>query len=189
MAREGSAEAKIPPMAPPDSRHRPAVTLAALVVLVAVVLGLWAIQVERPAATPAVRVMPANVVTTGTAPPYSIVRTPGRDVVVISGGIGDRVTQGMTFDVYDKQAGIPAAQPAASRSGSKALVEVVRIGPGFSECRVVHRTPGMPLVEGDLLVPSPAAAPRGPAQAAHSGQVPPVPSPDPAPAGTNPGRS
>ena len=186
MAREGSPDAKIPCMAPPESRGRPVVTLLALLVLVGVVVGLWAIQPERPPAPPAVRLTPTAV---GATPPFSIVRVPARDVVVINVGMGDQVRQGMTFDVYDKYVGLPAAQPAANRQGSKALLELIRIGPGFSQCRVIHQTAGMPLVEGDLVVQAPAGAPPGPAHPAHSGQVPPVPTTEPAPAGTNPGRS
>jgi hypothetical protein len=168
-------------MEPHGSKRRPPVTLLALLALAAVVLGLWAIQLDRPpAAAPALLIVPSSVV----PQPYEIARVPGRDVVVINAGMGDGVTQGMTFDVYDKQAGLPAAQPAGNRQGAKALLQVVRIGPGFSQCRVVSRTPNLPLVQGDLIVPAPA-----PAQAAHSGQSPPLPTAAPAPTGTNPGRS
>jgi hypothetical protein len=168
-------------MVPHDSKRRPPVTLLAFLALAAVVLGLWAIQLDRPPAPPALLVIPSSVV----PQPYAIVRVPGRDVVVINAGIGDRIVQGMSFDVYDKQVGLPAVQPAGNRQGSKASVEVVRIGPGFSECRVVRRTPNQPLVQGDLLAP----AQTSPVQAAHSGQSPPLPTTVPAAAGTNPGRS
>jgi hypothetical protein len=160
--------------------------LVAFVLFAAVVLGLWAIQLDRPRAAPA-PALPAAFVTR--AAPYSIVRVPARDVVLINAGIGDGVTQGMTFDVYDKQAGIPAGQPAGNRTGSKARLELIRIGPGFSECRVVYRAPQMAIVEGDPVVRAPAPAQTRPAQAAHSGQPPPLPTTAPASAGTNPGRS
>ena len=187
MAREGSPVGKIPPMPPPDSRRRPVVTLVAIGALVAIVVGLWAIELERPPAPTAMRqLLPTYA---GPESALSIVRVPGRDVVVINRGMGDQVRQGTMFHVYDKQAGLPAAQPADSHSGAKAVVQVVRVGPGFSECRVVQRAPGMAVVQGDLLVEAPAGAGPPPAQPAHSGQVPPVPTSAPAPAGTNPGRS
>lgn len=185
MAREGSRRAKMPSMESHGSKRRLPVTLLALLGLAAVVLGLWAIQLDRQPAAPATLVVPSFV-----APqPYEIVRVPGRDVVVINAGLGDRVAQGMTFDVYDKQAGLPAAQPANNRQGSKALLELIRIGPGFSECRVVSRTPNLPLMQGDLIVQAPTPARPRPAQAAHSGQSPPLPTTAPGSAGTNPGRS
>jgi hypothetical protein len=185
MGREGSRPAKMPAVVPHDSKRRPPVTLLAFLALAAVVLGLWAIQLDRrPAAAPPPLFNPPVAVQ-----PYAIVRVPGRDVVVINAGIGGRVAQGMTFYVYDKQAGIPAVQPAGNRQGSKALVEVVRIGPGFSECRVVSRTPQTALVQGDPVVQAPAPTQSRPVQAAHSGQSPPLPTTAPASAGTNPGRS
>jgi hypothetical protein len=186
MAREGSRFGKMDAMAPPDAKRRPAATLLALLALAAVVLGLWAIQLDRPPAPTTVR--PLLPTYSGPESPGSIVRLPGRDIAMINRGIGDQVRQGMTFDVYDKQAGLPAAQPAGNRQGPKARLELIRIGPGFSECRVIQRAAGMPLVQGDLVVEAPGPQSR-PAQSAHSGQVPPVPSTNPAPAGTNPGRS
>src|SRR3954452_6721777 len=103
MAREGSRPAKMPAMVPHDSKRRPPVTLLAFLALAAVVLGLWAIQLDRPPAPPALLVIPSSVVPR----PHAIVRVPGRDVVVIDARIGDRIAQGMTFDVYDKQVGLP----------------------------------------------------------------------------------
>src|SRR3954464_12882806 len=99
MAREGSRPAKMPSMETLGSKRRPPMTLQAFLALAAVVLGLWAIQPDRPPAPPALLVIPSSVVPQS----YAIVRVPGRDVVVINAGIGDRIAQGMTFDVYDKQ--------------------------------------------------------------------------------------
>ena len=84
-----------------------------------------------------------------------IVRVPDNQSVVIDLGLGDQIVQGMTFEVYDWQAGVPALGDGM-REGDmpkgKASIEVIRMGPGYSECRVIRRTPGYGLVVGDLAV-------------------------------------
>ena len=84
-----------------------------------------------------------------------IVRVPDNDTVIIDVGLGDQIVQGMTFEVYDWQAGVPALGDGM-REGDmpqgKASIEVIRMGPGYSECRVIRRTPGYGLVAGDLCV-------------------------------------
>jgi outer membrane murein-binding lipoprotein Lpp len=85
-----------------------------------------------------------------------IVRLPGNDLAHINLGVGDQIVQGMTFEVYDKNNGIPAmgadgTRPDEMPSG-KASLEVVRIGPSHSEARIIRKEPGHPLVQGDLLV-------------------------------------
>ena len=89
-------------------------------------------------------------------PDGEIVRLPGNNLAVINLGLGDQVVQGMHFEVYDKYAGVPALGADGTREGEmpqgKASLEVVRIGPGFSECRIVRKQPGYNLVQGDLIV-------------------------------------
>ena len=85
-----------------------------------------------------------------------IVRLPGNNLAVINLGLGDQIVQGMTFEVYDKNTGIPALGADGTRPEEmpkgKASVEVVRIGPGFSECRIIRKEPGMNLIQGDLVM-------------------------------------
>jgi hypothetical protein len=85
-----------------------------------------------------------------------IVRLPGNNLAVINLGLGDQIVQGMTFEVYDKHQGVPALGADGSREGEmptgKASLEVVRIGPGFSECRIIRKDQGHNLVQGDLVV-------------------------------------
>jgi hypothetical protein len=84
-----------------------------------------------------------------------IERVPDNDTVVINLGLGDQIVAGMTFEVYDWQAGVPALGDGM-REGDmpkgKASIEVIRMGPGYSECRVIRRTPGYGIVVGDLCV-------------------------------------
>ena len=84
-----------------------------------------------------------------------IARVPDNDTVVIDLGLGDQIVQGMTFEVYDWQAGVPAlgdGMRAGDMPQGKASIEVIEMGPGFSRCRVIRRTPGYGLVVGDLIV-------------------------------------
>ena len=89
-------------------------------------------------------------------PDGTIVRLPGNNLAVINLGLGDQVVQGMTFEVYDKYNGIPALGADGTREGQmpagKASLEVVRIGPGFSECRIIRKEQGVNLIQGDLIV-------------------------------------
>jgi hypothetical protein len=89
-------------------------------------------------------------------PDGEIVRLPGNNLVVINLGLGDQVVQGMTFEVYDKNIGVPALGADGTREGDmptgKASIEVVRILPGYSECRIIRKEPGYNLVQGDLVV-------------------------------------
>jgi hypothetical protein len=63
----------------------------------------------------------------------------------------------MTFEVYDQLTRIPALGNAeqglsdANMPEGKASIEVIRILPGFSECRVIRRKPGYGVNIGDLI--------------------------------------
>jgi hypothetical protein len=89
-----------------------------------------------------------------THPDAVVVRT-AADVVYINLGQGDQLPVGMTFEVYDKASGIPPLQESAGEETlpeGKASIEVTRVGPTASECRVVHTKPGAaPITEGDYV--------------------------------------
>ena len=119
--------------------------LAALAA-VCVLAGALAVWLVRPNAPPAARTI--SIPPIPPRPPSAqIVRVPSNGLAVINLGLGDQVEQGMTFDVYDKTTGAPPP---------KALIEIVRIGPGFSECRIVSRTQGVAVVQGDPVRQRPA---------------------------------
>ena len=93
-----------------------------------------------------------------------ILRVPGNDNVFINLGLGDQITPGMTFEVYDRFAGIPGlGENADAGSGTaseptevtlpmgKASIEVVRLSNRQAECRIIRQQIGQPVVEGDLI--------------------------------------
>jgi hypothetical protein len=83
-----------------------------------------------------------------------IVRLPGQGICFIDLGSGDQIIPGMTFEVYDRIEGIPPpGDPGTDENlpRGKAAVEVVRVGPTSSQCRIVNVTPGATLTEGDLI--------------------------------------
>lgn len=87
-------------------------------------------------------------------PDGRIIRLPGRDTVYINLGAAEAVTPGLTFEVYDKVDGIPPAGDPTTDDRlpqGKASIEVVRVGAGSSEARIVRRTPGTQITEGDLI--------------------------------------
>ena len=90
-------------------------------------------------------------------PDGRIVRVPDTSTVVIDLGTGDQIVEGMTFEVYDQQTRIPAlgnAEQGMSENNmpeGKASIEVIRILPGYSECRVIRRKPGYGINIGDLI--------------------------------------
>jgi hypothetical protein len=84
-----------------------------------------------------------------------IVRVPSSTVCYIDLGQGDHVNAGLTFEVYDKNEGVPPlGKDPLSDSGlpvGKASIEVVRVGQNSSECRIVHMASGVTLQEGDII--------------------------------------
>lgn len=90
-----------------------------------------------------------------------IVRVPGNDNVFINLGQGDQISPGLTFEVYDRFAGVPALGPDGGTGNpdeaedslpqGKASIEVVRVGPGQSECRIIRQTRGQSVVERDII--------------------------------------
>ncbi len=84
-----------------------------------------------------------------------IIRLGGQDIVYIDLGAGDQVSSGMAFEVYDRIEGVPKPGDPLTDDNlprGKASIEIVNVSPGTSECRIVRRTPGSTIVEGDLCV-------------------------------------
>ncbi len=88
----------------------------------------------------------------------TIARTPGGGVVWIDIGQADGVPPGMTFEVYDKNEGIPA-QPTdpqelndAPLPIGKAAIEVIQVFPTSSQCRVTRSSYGAVIALGDPIV-------------------------------------
>lgn len=83
-----------------------------------------------------------------------IYQLPDQNTVYINLGQGDQIVQGMTFEVFDKLKGVPkvAADSQDKLLEGKASIEVIRVLPSASECRVTRRTPGAALAAGDLIV-------------------------------------
>jgi hypothetical protein len=84
-----------------------------------------------------------------------ISRIAGNNAVYINLGAGDQITPGLTFSVYDKVTGIPAAGDPTTDANlpeGKASIEVIRVGQNSSECRIISQKRGEVLSEGDLIV-------------------------------------
>lgn len=81
-----------------------------------------------------------------------VVEVAKNNVVYISLGLGDRIVNGMTFEVYDKNEGIPrSSEGDETLPMGKASIEVIRSSPGSSECKVIKVQPGQQIFNGDLL--------------------------------------
>jgi hypothetical protein len=100
-----------------------------------------------------IRVDPTKAVTR--QPDGRIVRLPGNNICFIDLGSGHQVTPGLTFEIFDKIEGIPAPGDPTTEENlptGKASIEVLRVGPTSSECRITRLSPGATLSEGDLVV-------------------------------------
>ena len=88
-----------------------------------------------------------------------VVRVPDTHSVVVDLGRQDQVTLGMTFEVYDQRTGVLTAdnRGIGDVPEGTATVVVARTLPGYSECRVVRRTPGVGVNIGDLIATHPSA--------------------------------
>jgi hypothetical protein len=75
------------------------------------------------------------------------------DVAYIDIGLGQQITPGMTFQIYDRELGIPKTTNTAADDlpQGKGSLEVTRVGARSSECRVVKLQQGQQIVEGDLI--------------------------------------
>jgi hypothetical protein len=76
------------------------------------------------------------------------------NIVYINLGQGQQISPGMTFEIYDPREGIPvpaAGSPEDEMPTGKGSLEVVRVSPASSECRIVKMQPGQQPFEGDLI--------------------------------------
>jgi hypothetical protein len=84
----------------------------------------------------------------------AVVRVPGNNTVYINLGTGDQISPGLTFEVYDRAEGIPPAGDSTTDDNlpkGKGSIEVVRVGAGSSECRIINQEAGQVIHEGDLI--------------------------------------
>ncbi len=83
----------------------------------------------------------------------SITGSNGRQVVYIDKGLGKQISPGMTFEVYDKNEGVPRLQNENEEQmpAGKASIEVVRVSPQSSEAKVIRQAPGTQLFVGDII--------------------------------------
>lgn len=83
-----------------------------------------------------------------------VIRVPGSGYVFIDLGTADHVTQGLTFEVYDRGEGIPPLGDPTTNLNlpiGKASLEVISVLPTGSECRIIRQSPGTAIAEGDLI--------------------------------------
>jgi hypothetical protein len=74
--------------------------------------------------------------------------------VYINRGSGDQISPGLTFEVYDRNEGVPALGDGMREEDmpvGKGSIEVINIGATSSECRIVKTTPGMTISVGDPI--------------------------------------
>ena len=88
-----------------------------------------------------------------TAADGTVLRSPTNGTLYIDIGRNDHVTTGMTFQVYDGVRGIPRMESETDPSlpKGKGSIQVVRVNPTQSECRVVQTTPGHTIRQGDVI--------------------------------------
>jgi len=78
----------------------------------------------------------------------------GPQIVYINLGQGKQVMPGLTFEVYDKSRGIPKINDPLEEDqpAGKATIEVMRVMPDASECRIVRQEPGTQIMQGDPIL-------------------------------------
>ena len=89
-----------------------------------------------------------------------VIRVPQTGVVYVNLGQGDSVVPGLTFEVFDKNEGIPRAGDSRDDGtpqeqpmpAGKASIEIVRVGATSSEARITRQQPGTVVTEGDPIV-------------------------------------
>jgi hypothetical protein len=87
-------------------------------------------------------------------PDGNIIRVGENKTAFINLGKRQHVTTGLTFEIYDKEKGIPPLGDGLSDGGlpvGKGSIEVFNVGPDTSECRIIKLEPGQELVVGDLI--------------------------------------
>jgi hypothetical protein len=76
------------------------------------------------------------------------------DTCSIDLGTNDHITAGLTFEVYDKAAGIPSTEGPNADAAlpiGKASIEVTAAEPTYSMCRIKRRPYGTAIAEGDII--------------------------------------
>jgi uncharacterized coiled-coil DUF342 family protein len=76
--------------------------------------------------------------------------SPGDNQVFINRGSRDKITLGMTFNVYPTAAAVKPDENGNYPRG-KALIEVINVGENSSTCRIVSEVKGNPVVKGDVI--------------------------------------
>ncbi|HEX4797088.1 MAG TPA: hypothetical protein VH370_25070 [Humisphaera sp.] len=87
-----------------------------------------------------------------------ITQVPDDKTVYINIGQRQSVTPGLTFEVYDRTKGLPKLTSAKDINGNdldqpagKASIEVQRVFPDFSQCKIVKTAPGQHIFARDLI--------------------------------------
>jgi len=85
-----------------------------------------------------------------------VTRVDRSGTVYINLHAGQQIIPGMTFQVYDRNQGVPPTPPdgldsEAEMPVGKGSIEVIAVGPLYSECRIIRRTPGENIYEGDIV--------------------------------------
>jgi len=76
------------------------------------------------------------------------------DIVYINLGMGDHIVPGMTFEVYDRDEGIPKLGDGMSEDNMPTgigSIEIERVDADESQARVVHLQPSKQIISGDLI--------------------------------------
>ncbi len=82
-----------------------------------------------------------------------ISKTTGGSTVYINLGSGDQMSQGLTFEVYDQNEGVPKVDNANDDQlpKGKGSIEVINVGLNSSECRIIITAPGQSIAQGDII--------------------------------------
>ena len=80
---------------------------------------------------------------------------PANKLCFINRGLGHGISPGMTFQIYDKNEGLPRVGNLEGGIDElppgKGSLEVTRVGQGSSECRIITLTAGTQVMVGDLI--------------------------------------
>jgi hypothetical protein len=77
------------------------------------------------------------------------------NICYINLGFGDHITNGMTFEVYGKNEGVPkldSGSDTLNMPKGKGSLEVINIGQNSTQCRIINTAPGTTISQGDLCV-------------------------------------
>jgi len=82
-----------------------------------------------------------------------ISRLASNDIIYVNLGYGDQISPGLTFEIFDKNEGIPSlTADETTLPQGKASIEITRVGATSSEARITRQRPSSQMYEGDLLV-------------------------------------